>query len=116
MKRALLIIVIPVGILMIIHALLLDGLDGVIWSLIHKEDTQYSQEYTDTGFRKIEVGMAKEHVLFILGRPLFARSYENDKEYWYYSTSPNDTHYRIRIIVFSPKGFVIKKVSEYYVD
>lgn len=64
---AFIITVITVG--TVLNYYLLDGLSGVIGSLSLGDDTIYSPDYTDEGFRKIKPGMTKNEMLLILGYP-----------------------------------------------
>jgi len=96
---------------------MLDGLDGLFWSLGFKEDTVYSPKYSDNAFKQINIGMSEAEVKRLLGEPI--ETYPPDK--WRdskslrYSHSPGDTHYRIRNINVKD-GIVISKYSEFYVD
>jgi hypothetical protein len=95
---------------------LLDGLDGWFFGLSGKEVTYYSNGYSDSGFRRIRLGMSEGDVLRYLGEPLSRYSIgEGTKAGWRYSGRRVDTDYRVRVIIFE-NGRVEKKVSEYYVD
>jgi outer membrane protein assembly factor BamE (lipoprotein component of BamABCDE complex) len=92
----------------------IDGFSSIILSLVFPEDTIYASGYTDAGFMKIEVGMTRDQVYQILGKPLSV--WTNDTtvgERW--SRSPGDTHFRCRVLQFLDEK-VVDKHSEYYVD
>lgn len=111
------------------HFHLLDGLDGFLLRLIvGSEDTLYAEGYTDKGFRSVRQGYRREQVERALGKPMeivpagrtapknwVFRLSDGGYEGWIYSVSRNDSHYRIRVILFK-QGVVIGKVAEFYVD
>jgi hypothetical protein len=80
-----------------------------------REDTRYSPGYSDRGFRAVKVGMEAAEVERLLGKPLDHRIFDGNL-IWFFSRSPGDTHYRLRVIHFDPDGRVRKKSSEFYVD
>jgi outer membrane protein assembly factor BamE (lipoprotein component of BamABCDE complex) len=94
---------------------LLDGLEGVLLSLMAQEDTQYSPGYSDGGFRAVKVGMEAAEVERLLGKPLDQRIMPGGT-YWYFARSPGSTHYRMRIIRFDANGRVREKWSGFYLD
>jgi hypothetical protein len=94
---------------------LLDGLEGVLLSLMVQEDTQYSPGYSDRGFRAVRMGMEASEVERLLGKPLNQRV-KPDETYWYFARSPGSTHYRVRIIRFYSNGRVREKLSYFYLD
>jgi hypothetical protein len=57
--------------------LLLDGEDGWFWSRGFKDETQYSDRYTNGGFRRVAKAMPEQAVEELLGEPL--------GEVWWYS-------------------------------
>jgi hypothetical protein len=114
--RAVLLLILVVLALGFLHFYLLDGLDGWFFSLPGKEATYYSKGYSDSGFRRIKIGMSEEDVLTILGEPLARQETPEEKQTsWRYSGRRIDTDYRERVIIFE-NGKVKKKISDYYVD
>ncbi|WP_028582186.1 hypothetical protein [Desulfogranum japonicum] len=96
----------------------LDGIDGLIFSTFFIEDTVYSEGYSEKKYKSIDLGMSKEKVLKILGKPLYTNEKweaKKSEDRWWYTKSPGDTHYRIREIRFS-NNQVTEKHHEYYVD
>lgn len=108
---------IPFAFLLIIHLWSLDGLNGWLWSLGFKEDTEFAQKYTASAFRNIKIGMKINDVKNILGEPIetFVPTSEPEVTVLCYSKSPEGTHYRIRQIIIS-NNFVVGKNAEFYVD
>ena len=53
-----------------VHAWLIDGIDGWLWSLTLTEDTADAPGYSDAGFRRVHRGMSAEEVHRLLGPPL----------------------------------------------
>ena len=83
------------------------------------EDTEYTNGYTEAGFRKIVQGMTVEEVHEILGPPhgrWDTSKNKNGTEYgerW--SWSPGSENYRCRTILFK-EDRVERIHSEFYVD
>jgi hypothetical protein len=108
-----------------LHLWLIDGLDGWLWSRVLTEDTQYTPAYTDTGFRRVRVGMSETEALSLLGPPQKRWQIDHRStggpdtggpdigERW--SFSPGDTNFRCRVLLFR-KGRVVEKHAEFYVD
>jgi hypothetical protein len=48
----------------------LDGLHGIVLSVLLRQDTAYAGGYTDRAFRSIQVGMTDGRVRTLLGPPL----------------------------------------------
>ena len=59
-----------VGVL--IDRTLLDGLDGLLWSRMFGEDTEFAPRYADERFKRVHEGMTSQRVLELLGEPLSA--------------------------------------------
>jgi hypothetical protein len=103
-----------------LHLWLIDGLDGWLWSRFLTEDTKYTAGYTDSGFRRVHVGMSETEALSLLGPPQKRWYLDNRStggadtgERW--SFSPGDTNFRCRVLLFR-KGRVIEKHAEFYLD
>ena len=102
-----------------LHAWLIDGLDGWLWSLTLDEDTAYTPGYSDAAFRRVHPGMTIDEVHKLLGPPQLSWAIprnsdgEDTGERW--SWSPGDTNFRCRVILFGA-GRVIEKHAELYID
>jgi hypothetical protein len=108
--------VIAVAVLLgIAQVLLLDGFDGELFSLVAKQDTQYSFRYSDAAFRRISVGMTPDDVIKLLGRPLIDEHHDDGTEAWAFTRSPSDASYHVRSILFE-HGRVKSVHHEFYVD
>jgi hypothetical protein len=97
-----------------LNSYLLDGVVGNALALLG-EDTVYSVQYTDAGFRQVSLGMSEQQVSSLLGAPLFNRPLPSEEYSWIYSRTANDSSFRVRAIVFK-KGSVIEIHHEFYVD
>jgi len=96
----------------------IDGLIGEISIFIlETEDTKYSKKYSHKAFNKIEIGMSKEEVNSIIGKPLdnWNPTKKTKEISFVYSISPSSTHYRLRQIQFS-ENLVSAKIGYFYVD
>jgi hypothetical protein len=99
------------------HRLLLDGLDGFMWSLAFRPTTEFARGYSWPGFRRVRAGETKEEVVKLIGVPLERKADPATREErWFYSRSPIDSHYSIRVVIFSAEGRVTKVLHEYYID
>ena len=94
---------------------LLDGLDGLLFSLMFSEDTEYAPRYSDGAFKAVHPGTSTDRVRELLGEPLERVSRGEPWETWRYSRSPSDSHYRVRAIQVA-EGRVIAVFHEFYVD
>lgn len=90
------------------------------------DDTVWAKGYPDDAFRSIKIGMTRQEVHALLGPPLEIRQSYNQFDFdtirqrpgeivecW--TTTPNDSSYRIRQVVFSG-DHVVDKQAEFYVD
>ena len=102
-----------------LHLWMLDGLDGLILSMILEEQTEYAPGYTDRGFRDVKVGMSENKVYALIGDPLDEWTINQGKavksKYAAWSNSPMDTHYRRRIIGLE-NDRVVEVTSDFWVD
>lgn len=106
----------------VLHWYWLDGIKGAAWELF-LGCTEYSPYYGEWKFRRIRKGMAEEEVFSILREPLFKRSFENDRQSWFYSygkrqdsSSMNtDSCFTSRIVKFQD-GKVFEVKHEFYFD
>jgi len=101
----------------------IDGLttEGVLMN------TQYADDYSHAGFRRIKVGMSEQEVLDILGEPLsrlgpYAYGNERFPENGHYvsliySSPPNlrNTNYRARVVLMD-NGAVIEVYGRFSAD
>jgi hypothetical protein len=108
-----------VAALVCLHVWLLDGLDGAVFGIALQEDTLYAAGYSDAGFRRVTTDMSQAQVEGMLGPPesrwTIERSGDGPDTGARWSYSPDDTHYRCRVILYR-RGHVVKKHAEFYVD
>jgi hypothetical protein len=102
----------------------MDGIDAEIFCLNHSEDTRYAQDYSDSAFNKIEVGMPKKQVLDLIGAPIYkyfiagekiSADSISDNSCYHYSISDSDTNFRDRIIFFKG-GIAVRVIKKFYYD
>jgi hypothetical protein len=93
----------------------LDGVSGMIWGAILSEDTVYDPGYTERGFRRNSVGMSRQQVYDVVGRPLDTWTNKDSSVGMRWSKSPGDTNFRCRVLEFV-NDKVVDKHTEYYVD
>ncbi|NOJ81898.1 outer membrane protein assembly factor BamE domain-containing protein [Myxococcus xanthus] len=98
------------------HLLLLDGLDGFLWSLIFRPSTHFAPGYSWLAFRRVQPGMSRDEVVKLLGEPMEVHDRPTQGALWRYSKSPTDSHYSLRVVFFSDGGVVTRVAHEYYVD
>jgi hypothetical protein len=98
-----------------LHAVMLDGLDGVFFGLALREDTQYVPGYSDKAFRAVRPGMSSQQVLELLGQPLQRVPLGVLSETWRYSRSPSEGHYRLRAVQLRHDR-VVAVFHEFHVD
>ncbi len=100
------------------HKQSIDGLPGYLFARLVETDTEYTEGYSDSGFRKINIGQTSEEVLEILGKPFnFEREQRKRKlnGRWMYSRSPGSTHYLYREVRFK-EGKVFEVDGHFYID
>jgi len=105
----------------VVHFTAVEGLDGLIFSAIFRDDTRYAAEFDDSKFGQIRLGWTREGVRGVVGVPLDIRTNRDDRgqvesEVWFYSRSPTGSHFHQRTVVFAADGTVRKRVREFYVD
>lgn len=120
----------------------LDGLCGLLSSLVHDDCTVYARNYSATKFRRIRKGMTVDQVIDLLGEPIRFQTIRRDnldvsdaswhgwsleweaklianpailERLCYTASDPPDRSYRIRDVVFI-NGTVDHRRSEYYGD
>lgn len=117
MKRAIY-IAIPIILIicggLVIQFTSLDGVKGVVLSLVFKDTSVYAPNYLQEKYESIEIGAPRETVINKLGLPLEIDTW-NNIERLHYSISPVGSHYRVRQIGIS-KGKVVDKIHYYYID
>jgi hypothetical protein len=100
------------------HQQTIDGLHGRLLAILGMTDTEYAKGYSDSAFKKIEIGQSPEEVIEILGKPF---NYEKEQRkrasngLWVYSRSPNSRDYLFRRVRFKD-GKVSEVDGHYYVD
>jgi outer membrane protein assembly factor BamE (lipoprotein component of BamABCDE complex) len=93
--------------------------DTVANLLFFPDDTIYAAGYSGGAFREIRVGQSQQEVLALIGEPLNrSLSWDDRREYWYYSRhGTRFDNYWNKIVVFDAfKGRVVSKVDELYSD
>ena len=81
-----------------------------------KEDTVFSEQYSESAFHGIRRGQSAQSVESALGKPLRA-VHTDHGDVVCYSQSPTDTHFRNRLVVLSKDaGVVVEVFAEFYVD
>jgi hypothetical protein len=93
----------------------IDGL-STLFGYYFKEDTVYSEHYTDNGWRKIRIGSTESEVKTTIGKPLREWTPKSSSmRYMAYSNSPGGTHYRVRLLGI--EGGVVRYMgSGFYID
>lgn len=106
-----------VVVLLGLHAVSLDGLDGTFFSLISVDGGEYAPQYSGFGFWRIAEGMTQSEVLSLVGPPLeeWRLPHEPDVVRWGWTRDPNSATHRIRSVAFRASR-VVEKHAEYYVD
>jgi hypothetical protein len=98
--------------------LLVCGLDRLLydgaWSLL-PEDTEYAPAFSEKGFRALRAPLRADEVVQVIGEPLEKIRDGTGREFWTYSRSPSDTHYRRRRVVLLGET-AIECIHEFYVD
>jgi hypothetical protein len=83
--------------------------------------TFYSDQYSDSAFNSLRVGMTHVEVEAIAGRPLrkapsSQTSGINDEEMWFYSDRPDPTSNFWRRWVFFKNGKVVTVINDFWVE
>jgi outer membrane protein assembly factor BamE (lipoprotein component of BamABCDE complex) len=104
----------------------IDGPSGVFFTIGFGDATVWAKGYSDDAFRSIKIGMTRGEVHALLGPPLEIRQSYNQFDFdtirqqpgeivecW--TTTPNDSSYRIRQVVFLGDR-VVDKQAEFYLD
>ena len=98
------------------HQKAIDGLPGQLLSILGATDTEYTEGYSDSGFKKIEEGQTPAEVIEILGLPFnYEREKGKDSGRWMYSRSPSSIHYSYREVRFK-NGVVSEVDGHFYID
>ena len=87
-----------------------DSIYSVVWGWA--TDTAWAEGYSEKKFAKVRLGMTRDQVQSIMGKPIW----EPNNEYWSYTRSPSGTHYHQRGFVFSESGHVEEIVKGFYFD
>jgi hypothetical protein len=84
--------------------------------------TLYSVRYSESGFKSLRIGMAREEVEGIMGPPLrkvpwfgYAYPVVGGDENWRYSEPDNDGDYWRKWVIFR-NGKILTTVNAWYVD
>jgi hypothetical protein len=118
-RKIIFVIGLGTSVLVYAHFRTLDGMTGLIFGTLLPEDTVYASGYSDSGFRRIRVGMSRAEVESLVGAPQKEWPVEqvaNGPDVgarWSYS--PADTNFRCRVVLFR-KGAVVAKHTEFYLD
>jgi hypothetical protein len=75
-------------------------------------DTSWPENYRESRFKQVKLGMTRDQVRKIMGDPGFVPN----TDYWGYTWSPSSTHYHQRGFVFSSAGIVTNVVRGFYFD
>jgi hypothetical protein len=83
--------------------------------------TIYSEQYSESRFRTLRVGMSRGEVEAIVGRPLRKVPWNqetgpHDEEMWYYSDQPNATANFSRRWVCFENGKVVAVINDFWFD
>jgi hypothetical protein len=93
------------------------GLQALYWVLA---DTQYGSGYSESAFKKVDMGMTEADVRNLIGDPFRSHigypGVTTAVVYWEYSRSPSDGHYFRRWIGIDREGRVVEIVSHFYWD
>lgn len=93
----------------------IDGVFGNLLPIGVTEDTEWAAGYSDAAFREVRIGMKRDDVYALLGRPIQKWNWIKGEVHESWTRSPGDTTYRERQIVF--KGdTVVKNIGEFYFD
>lgn len=114
-----------VGQAMIVVALIGLHLAALRALLVHDPSlgfgTIYSELYSEGRFQTLRVGMTRDEVESIMGRPLRIVPWNqhmgpHDEEMWFYSDQPDDTaNFHRRWVVFED-GKVVAVINDFWVD
>lgn len=108
-------IVVAVSLLLWLRYDSLDGWDGLFYRLVTIEDTRFAEGYSRDRFLQVAEGMPEAEVVGLLGPPLMKEGMPGGGDAWFYSQSPRNRSYRLRLVLFQDRR-VIGKKNEYYVD
>jgi outer membrane protein assembly factor BamE (lipoprotein component of BamABCDE complex) len=92
---------IALGGLLVLALLVIAG-----WFLLYRDTSIYAPGFTQRAFDKVRPGMTQSEVRQLLGEPLGVRD-----RAWYYSDPSDYGVYHAKIVVFSEKLLVSRKVS-----
>jgi hypothetical protein len=94
----------------------LDGWQGVLLPLLSESsETVYAPRYSYVAFRRIRIGMTVTEVKGLIGEPLKIVARPTG-DVWVYSDSPVSRSYRMREVMFDPRGRVAEVVAEFVFD
>ena len=93
----------------------LDGAIAIPFSGM-PDSTIYSENYSDSKFKEIELGMTYAKVIDILGEPLSEWTLDSGNTAIRFSGTPNDGSYRVRVIHFNENHLVKETRAHLYVD
>lgn len=94
----------------------LDGWQGVFLPLLSESsETVYAPRYSYFAFRRVRIGMTITEVKDLLGEPLKIVARPTG-DVWVYSDSPVSRSYRMREVMFDPRGRVAEVVAEFEFD
>jgi hypothetical protein len=94
----------------------LDGWQGVFLPLLSESsETVYAPRYSYFAFRRVRIGMTVAEVRDLIGEPLKI-AVRPSGDVWVYSDSPASRSYRMREVMFDPRGRVAEVVAEFVFD
>ena len=94
----------------------LDGWQGVFLPLLSESsETVYAPRYSYFAFRRVRIGMTVTEVRDLLGEPLKI-AVRPSGDVWVYSDSPVSRSYRMREVMFDPRGRVAEVIAEFVFD
>lgn len=101
-----------------------DGIDDYLLGCLARaagdDDTTWTDDYSETGFKHVVVGMTRKQVYALLGKPWGSLRWNGlVLENW--TRSPSDSSYWERTITFEDiaaeeKAKVVERISGFYVD
>lgn len=65
------------------EACAMDGPGACVWPMLVKEDTEYAPGYSHGSFQQVNLGMAAQDVVKVLGPPLEKRVLHGGREEWW---------------------------------
>lgn len=117
LRRTIIRLALTLGVFTAVHAMSLDGLDGLLLRAMFGDGSEWSASYSALGFWRVRRGMTAAEVLALAGEPIDRYDIQHTPGLtgWRWTRNPHDTHYRVRVILFQ-NGKVVEKHAEFHVD